>query len=103
RAGATPEAAMIEAGRLRLRPIMMTMATEVLGLVPMALGLGNASELRMPLAISVMGGLSICTILTLVLIPCLFLLVEHRGRIPASQHAAAPSPGSLPVAAVAAS
>lgn len=99
RAGASPREALVEAGRLRLRPIMMTMATAFLGLVPMALGFGEAAELRMPLAISVMGGLLVSTALTLVVIPCLYLLVEHRGRVPAEAESAGVLDGSLAVSA----
>jgi hydrophobic/amphiphilic exporter-1 (mainly G- bacteria), HAE1 family len=71
--------ALVEAGRERLRPILMTTGTTVLGLVPMALGLGAGDELRAPLAITVIGGLTVSTLLTLVVIPCVYLLFT-RGR-----------------------
>lgn len=74
--------AVIEASKARLRPIIMTALTTVLGLFPMALAVGRGSELRAPMAISVMGGLVVSTFLTLVVIPSIFL-VEHdiRGKI----------------------
>jgi multidrug efflux pump subunit AcrB len=64
--------AITEAGRARLRPILMTTLTTVLGLVPMALGLGEGAEIRAPMAITVIVGLSVSTLLTLVVIPTLY-------------------------------
>ncbi|ANM31744.1 hypothetical protein ABI59_22580 [Acidobacteria bacterium Mor1] len=72
RAGERLELAIIGAGRERLRPILMTTATTILALLPMALGLGAGDELRRPLAITVIGGLAVATLLTLVVIPCLY-------------------------------
>lgn len=66
------EAAIARAGEERLRPIVMTTATTVLGLLPMALGLGAGDELRGPMAITVIGGLTLATVLTLVVVPCLY-------------------------------
>ncbi|WP_221031414.1 efflux RND transporter permease subunit [Actomonas aquatica] len=64
--------AIIEAGRARLRPILMTTLTTVLGLAPMALGLGEGSEIRTPMAITVIAGLALSTVLTLVIVPTLY-------------------------------
>jgi multidrug efflux pump subunit AcrB len=72
--------ALVEAGRLRLRPIIMTTATTVLGLLPMAAGVGDGAALRQPLAVAVIGGLSAATLLTLVVIPCLYSLLPGRRR-----------------------
>lgn len=72
--------AVVEASMARLRPIIMTALTTVLGLTPMALAVGRGSELRAPMAISVMGGLVVSTFLTLVVIPSIFL-VENDIRI----------------------
>ena len=69
--------ALVQAGERRLRPILMTTGTTVLGLLPMALGLGEGAELRAPLAITVIGGLSVATLLTLVVIPVVYLLVDR--------------------------
>jgi HAE1 family hydrophobic/amphiphilic exporter-1 len=65
---------------LRLRPIVMTTATTVLGLLPMAAGVGDGAALRQPLAVTVIGGLTAATLLTLVVIPCLYSLVPGRKR-----------------------
>ncbi len=68
------------AGRTRLRPILMTMLTTVLGLVPMAFALGSGSEMRSPMAKTVIGGLLVSTVFTLVLIPVLYTMFE-TGRL----------------------
>ncbi len=70
--------ALLEAGPVRLRPIFMTTITTVLGLVPMALGLGEGAEIRAPMAIGVIGGLSLATLLTLVVVPTVYSLVDRR-------------------------
>jgi HAE1 family hydrophobic/amphiphilic exporter-1 len=66
--------AMIEAGRRRLRPILMTTLTTILGLLPLALGIGEGSEAQAPLARAVVGGLTGSTLITLVLIPVVYSL-----------------------------
>lgn len=72
--------ALLEAGRLRLRPIVMTTATTVLGLLPMAAGVGDGAALRQPLAVTVIGGLTAATLLTLVVIPCLYSLLPGKRQ-----------------------
>ena len=69
--------AILEASRVRLRPILMTTVTTAFGLFPMSLGLGRGSELQQPLAISVIGGLILATFLTLILIPLSYELAER--------------------------
>jgi HAE1 family hydrophobic/amphiphilic exporter-1 len=69
--------ALIEAGAVRLRPILMTTLTTVLGLLPMAIGLGEGAELRAPLAITLMGGLIVSTALTLVVIPVVYATLDR--------------------------
>ncbi|MCB1054656.1 MAG: efflux RND transporter permease subunit, partial [Acidobacteria bacterium] len=61
------------------RPILMTTSTTVLGLLPMAIGLGEGSELRSPMALTVIGGLVTSTMLTLLIIPAVYSLVD-RGE-----------------------
>ncbi|QIZ72825.1 efflux RND transporter permease subunit [Oxynema aestuarii] len=72
--------AILQAAPQRLRPIMMTTVTTVLGLLPLALGVGEGSEFLQPLGVVVFWGLSLATILTLFLIPCFYTLV-HEGFI----------------------
>ena len=69
--------ATIEAGRTRLRPILMTTIATIVGLVPMALGFGEGSETNLPLARAVIGGLTVSTFFTLFLIPALYTLLER--------------------------
>jgi HAE1 family hydrophobic/amphiphilic exporter-1 len=68
--------ALEEAGRTRLRPILMTTLTTILGLTPMALGLGSGGETQAPLARAVIGGLSSSTLITLLIIPVVYSLLE---------------------------
>jgi len=76
-AGQPLRQAILEAGRVRLRPIVMTTVTTVLGLTPMALGLGRGADLRAPLAIAVIGGLISATALTLVVVPVAYDLLDE--------------------------
>lgn len=62
----------------RLRPILMTTLTTILGLLPMAVGIGEASELRTPMAVTVIGGLMVSTFLTLVVIPVVYDLIDRK-------------------------
>ncbi len=71
---------VVEAGRVRLRPILMTALTTSFGLIPMALGIGAGNELRAPMARSVIGGLMVSTFLTLVFIPVLYTLFERKKK-----------------------
>ncbi|EKD81647.1 MAG: hypothetical protein ACD_39C01710G0001, partial [uncultured bacterium] len=69
--------ASIAAGKLRFRPILMTTFTTLLGMVPLALGIGAGADFYQPLAISVSGGLLVSTILTLTFIPTIFIMAEN--------------------------
>ena len=62
----------------RLRPVLMTAAVTILSLIPVALGLGQGTEISSPMAVATLGGLLISTILTLVILPLLYLIVEER-------------------------
>ena len=68
--------AVARAGRIRLRPILMTVLTTVFGMLPLALGMGSGAALMQPLAIAVIGGLMFSTVLTLLIAPCLFVIVR---------------------------
>jgi HAE1 family hydrophobic/amphiphilic exporter-1 len=80
RSGLPLREAILEAGRVRLRPIIMTTVTTVLGLTPMALGLGRGADLRAPLAIAVIGGLISATALTLIVVPVAYDLLDEARR-----------------------
>jgi HAE1 family hydrophobic/amphiphilic exporter-1 len=77
-AGRSKHEALIEAGRVRLRPILMTTLTTVLGLLPMAASFGEGAELRTPLALTLIGGLTCATLLTLVVIPVVYATLDRR-------------------------
>jgi multidrug efflux pump subunit AcrB len=80
--GASPAAALAHAGRVRLRPILMTTVCTLAGLVPLALGLGAGAELQQPLALAVIGGLVVSTLVTLLIVPVLLEVfgdLEARG------------------------
>ena len=82
--------AVVTAGQVRLRPILMTTATTVLGLLPMALGWGDGAEIRTPMALTVITGLIASTVLTLVVIPVVYTAIEEsKGRL-------LPHPAPLP-------
>lgn len=70
--------AIVAAGRMRLRPILMTTLTTVLGLTPMALGLGAGAEIRSPMAVTVIGGLLVSTALTLIVIPTAYSVFDRK-------------------------
>jgi multidrug efflux pump subunit AcrB len=74
------EEAVILGGRTRLRPILMTTLCTILALIPMAIGLGEGSESNTPMAIAVIGGLSVSTCLTLIFIPTLYVIFETRFK-----------------------
>lgn len=80
--GATQREALIEAGATRLRPILMTTTSTIAGMLPVALRIGEAAELRAPMAIVVIGGLLVSTILTLVMIPVIYSLLDDvAGKV----------------------
>jgi multidrug efflux pump subunit AcrB len=72
--------ALREAGRVRLRPILMTTLCTIFGLAPLAIGLGAGAELQRPLAIAVIGGLTLSTFITLLVMPTLALQLEALGK-----------------------
>ncbi len=80
RRGQSLRDATIEAGRTRLRPILMTTIATVIGLLPMALGIGEGSETNLPLARAVIGGLIVSTFFTLFLVPSLYTLLDRFAK-----------------------
>ena len=77
--GLDARAAVREAGRRRLRPILMTTITTILGLLPLALGVGEGADAQAPLARAVIGGLVGSTPITLLLMPAVYTLVHRRA------------------------
>ena len=88
RAGASAEMAVLEAGRRRIRPILMTALATILGLFPLALGFGEGNETMVPLARAVVGGLAVSTVMTLLVVPVIHSLVlgrhTHGVHVPAT-------------------
>src|SRR5690606_30783418 len=76
--GGSLEEAVVDAGAVRLRPILMTTLTTCLGMTPLALGIGEGSEMMRPLAVAVVGGLSVSMVLTLFVVPCAYVIF-NRG------------------------
>jgi HAE1 family hydrophobic/amphiphilic exporter-1 len=72
--------AIVEAGRVRLRPILMTSLSTILAMVPMSLGIGDGAETTAPLATVVIGGLIVSTFITLVLVPVVYSIFDDWGR-----------------------
>ncbi|HEY7753693.1 MAG TPA: efflux RND transporter permease subunit, partial [Steroidobacteraceae bacterium] len=89
--GLSKHDAIREAGRLRLRPIIITKLTTILGLLPMALGLGEGAEIRQPMAITVIGGVAIASFFTLLVIPVVYSLLD-RKHFPATAAGASSRP-----------
>ncbi len=76
-AGMNRHEAILQAGLQRIRPILMTSLTTILGLVPMTVGIGQSASLRAPMALAVIGGLVTSTILTLIVIPCYYDVIDR--------------------------
>ena len=74
--GLDPRAAMEKAGPIRLRPIVMTAVSTLMAAIPPALGLGAGSEIRMPMAIAVIGGLTLSTVLSLIVVPAFYVATD---------------------------
>ena len=74
--------AIAEAGKTRLRPILITTLTTVLGLLPLSLGIGEGAEIRAPMGITVIGGLGISTLLTLLVIPVMYMIMDRKKFTP---------------------
>jgi hydrophobic/amphiphilic exporter-1 (mainly G- bacteria), HAE1 family len=97
RAGKPRMQALLEAGHKRARPIVMTTVAMVAGMLPVAIGWGGDSEFRAPMAIAVIGGLLTSTVLTLVVVPAVFTLLDdfERWLAPQASKLLAPPPGAV--------
>jgi len=73
--------AIVNAGRSRLRPVLMTAVTTIMGMVPMAMNSGPGSEIWKPLGITVIGGLTVATFITLVFIPCIYAVMNRKNEV----------------------
>ncbi len=91
--------AIVEAGRARLRPILITKLTTILGLMPMALGIGEGAEVRAPMAITVIGGVLLTTFLTLLVIPVVYATLDRRESAADRARRALPGPTAEAAAA----
>jgi len=100
RQGMDPLTAAWEAGTSRLRPVLMTAAAMVIGMLPMALSLGEGGEQNAPLGRAVIGGLVVATIATLFFVPVVFSLLHRRATVPVKTHSDfAPQAGGMNPAA----
>jgi multidrug efflux pump subunit AcrB len=97
-AGMTPLVAAWEAGTGRLRPVVMTALAMIIGMVPMALGLGEGGEQNAPLGRAVIGGLMMATVATLFFVPVVFSLLHRTAPLPEKSQPELPAstPGILP-------
>jgi multidrug efflux pump subunit AcrB len=79
------EAALLQAGSVRLRPILMTSIAAVAGLAPLALGIGAGGQMQQPLAVAILGGVALSMLFSLIGVPLLYLLLARisTGRAPA--------------------
>lgn len=77
--GMSREQAVVEAGAVRMRPILMTTLTTLLGMLPLAMGIGEGTEMLQPLAVAVVGGLTLSTVLTLLVVPSAYLVFHSAG------------------------
>jgi cobalt-zinc-cadmium resistance protein CzcA len=92
--GRTVEEAVREGCNLRFRPLLMTALTSFIGHLPMLYAQGSGADIQRPLAVVVMGGLVTSTVLTLLVVPTLYLMLARRGRDRGERAAALPAPGA---------
>jgi len=78
--GLTAKQAALEAGFVRIRPVIMTAMAMIIGMVPLSLGLGEGGEQNAPLGVAVIGGLVVATFATLFFVPCVFSLIHRKYR-----------------------
>ena len=78
--GMSKKEALVETGRMRLRPILMTTLTTILSMLPLGLGIGKNSEMMQGMALVIIGGLVASTLLTLLLMPTIYLIIDKKKR-----------------------
>ncbi|MCA9761719.1 MAG: efflux RND transporter permease subunit, partial [Gemmatimonadetes bacterium] len=89
--------AILEAGRIRFRPILMTTVATIMGALPIAIGIGAGSASRRPLGYAIVGGVAFSAVMTLLVVPVVWALLEglrERRRVPAESTVLAPSPAA---------
>jgi HAE1 family hydrophobic/amphiphilic exporter-1 len=86
------------AGRTRLRPILITSVSTIIGLLPMGIGIGEGAEIRQPMAITVIAGTLVATFLTLVVIPVLYAVMDRKVFVKASGKSDVAVPAAPPLA-----
>jgi HAE1 family hydrophobic/amphiphilic exporter-1 len=91
--GRSARSALLEAGPLRLRPILMTTVAMIAGMIPVALARGDGAETRTGMAWAIIGGLAASTVLTLVVVPVVYAMVDGLRRKHTARHQAFPAPG----------
>jgi HAE1 family hydrophobic/amphiphilic exporter-1 len=95
-AGADSHTAMVRAGLVRLRPILMTSFSTIAGILPIAIGFGAGAESRRPMGVAVVGGMITSTFLTLFIIPVVYTaLADLSDRVLGRKPAAAPAPAAV--------
>ena len=94
--GVPVQQAVVEAGFVRMRPILMTTLTSLVGSAPLALGIGEGSELMRPLAIAVVGGIAFSTLLTLFVVPCAYVVMHAAGDRVRAWVVGTPTAGRVP-------
>ena len=86
KAGATVAEALLQAGLIRMRPIMMTTAAMVFGMLPLALALNDGGEIQAPMGRAIIGGVITSTILTLVVVPVLYSYLARKPKVKPAAH-----------------
>jgi len=87
--------AIILAGSQRIRPILMTSLTTILALLPLTIGIGESASLRSPMALAVIGGLISSTLLTLIVIPCVYWVFDSFGDFVRGKKKSSPDPETI--------
>ena len=92
--GLSPDQAALEAGVARLRPVLMTSLTAILGMIPLAFGNGEGGELVRPIGLTVIGGLTSATLMTLFFLPVMYSLFNRKKKAPRAAVLEAPHEAS---------